>query len=120
LNSLLSIHFNEELLSDRECNFNGFNDSYDDIDNKLEELCGDDDSHSHNRDDALLTGDYSHSNAYRHSPLRSNLANRRFEIMLFLLIMTHRASLAMFDDNANLWKNIYHHLILRYHHNLIT
>jgi hypothetical protein len=78
------------------------NDSYDDIDNESEESCNDDEHRSCNSDDALLTDDYSDSNAYRRSSLRGNLANRRFEIMLFQLIMTHRASLAMFDDICQL------------------
>ena len=100
---MLSLHCDDKVLSDREYNGNWYNDSYDDIDNESEELCNDDDRRSRNSNDALLTGDYSNSNAYRLSPLRGNQANRHFEIMLFQLIMTHRASLAMvFDDICQL------------------
>ncbi len=89
-------------LSNEEFNTNGFSDSL------LEDNFNTDDSSyakkiditSITTDDSIITS--SDRSGNQNSWSRRNPANLHFEIMLFQLIMTHWASLAMFDDICQL------------------
>ncbi len=102
MNPLLSNFCNKTKLSDEEFNTNGFSDSL------LEDVCNTDDSsyakkidiNSITTDDSIITS--SDRSGNRNSWSQRNPANLCFEIMLFHLIMTHRASLTMFDDICQL------------------
>ena len=102
LNPLLSVFCNETQLSDDKFNEYGFRSSLLDDNYNTDESSSTDpiDINRNINDDSNMnssdrTGD---QNVWS----RRNPANLRFEIMLFQLIMTHRASLAMFDDICQL------------------
>ncbi len=102
MNPLLSIFCTKTQLSDEEFNTNGLSDSM------LEDDWNTDDSsyakkvdiNSITTDDSIITS--SDRSGNQNSLSRINPANLHFEIMLSQLIMTHRASLAIFDNICQL------------------
>jgi len=102
LNPLLSNFCTKTQLSDDEFNINGFSDSFleDDYNTDESSYGKKMDINSITTDNSIITS--SERSGSRNSWSRRNPANLRFEIMLFQLIMTHRASLAMFDDICKL------------------
>jgi hypothetical protein len=102
LNPLLSNFCTETQLSDEEFNMNGFSDSFleDELNTDDSSYAKKIDSNSITTDNSIITS--SDRSGNQNSWLRRNPANLCFEIMLFQLIMTHRASLAMFDDICQL------------------
>ena len=102
LNPLLSNFCNKTQLSDEEFNTNGIGDSFleDDFNTNESSYAKKIDINSITTDDSIITS--SDRSGSRNSWSRRNPANICFEIMLFQLIMTHRASLAMFDNICKL------------------
>jgi hypothetical protein len=102
LNPLLSNFCTKTELSNEEFNTNGFSDSFleDDFNTDVSSYAKTIDNNSITTDDSIIaTSDHSGT---QNSWSRKNPANLHFEIMLFQLIMTHRASLAMFDNVCKL------------------
>ena len=96
------MHCNEKQLGDDEYNVNVFGSQISDNNHHADEATFTDEISINSNIDENSIIDYSDVIANRSAWSRQNSANRRFEIMLFQLIMTHRASLAMFDDICQL------------------
>ena len=98
LNPLVSNFCTKTQLSDEEFNTNGIGDSFleDDFNTNESSYAKKIDINSITTDGSIIaSSDHSGS---QNSWSRRNPANICFEIMLFQLIMTHHASLAMFDN----------------------
>ncbi len=102
LNPLLSLHCCEAHSSNQEYNFDRYNDPFFDDDFESNESRNNDNVDNHHNDVDFLTANASDSNGHINPTSPTNDANHRFEIMFFHLIMTHRASLAVFDDICQL------------------
>ena len=102
LNSLLSNFCNKTQLSNEEFNTNGFSELLleDDFNTDDSSYSKKIDINSITTDDSIINS--SDRSGNRNAWSRRNPANLHFEIMLFQLIMTHHASLAMFDDICQL------------------
>ena len=96
------MHCNEKQLGDDEYNVNVFGSQISDNNHHADEATFTDEISINSNIDENSIIDYSDVIANRSAWSRQNSANRRFEIMLFQLIMTHCASLAMFDDICQL------------------